>query len=503
MRWQDDLREDYQDLAALAMSFRNDMEQFASEAERVRADVRPRTIDDVFAFVASLRAMYEEIEREAAALGCSCGASFDSSHDGLAKKKRDLIDRLRSIRGIAASVAVSLDWQSPAFAHSRYSQAGIETGKINATFNDYKRDFHGDARRFERAFDEQFLHRQGMWRPNVRAVSSGMAAFTTALEAVFMSNIPRGPVLIGSGTYFQSKAIVERLIPDRIEINEADISSAVEAVRAHAPSLIILDTLCNTEGIIVPPLRDLLCRISAHLKKPTAVIFDNTGFGPAYNPVRDIPRGSLLRPVVFESLAKYYQHGMDRVTGGILWAPPWSGFDLFSSRMHLGTNIPDASVRAIPAPNRGLLLRRFQRFERNALWLAQEFDRFARSHRTLISHVNYPGLRSHPAFDYLSGRPFHGSFFTVTFRPMFRHPKIFLAWLRAVVKEAKKDGLDVCAGSSFGFDTTRVYLTALHADHLTRPFVRVSAGTETCVEIKKICEALKRASKKTFGLIHP
>ena len=47
-------------------------------------------------------------------------------------------------------------------------------------------------------------------------------------------------------------------------------------------------------------------------------------------------------------------------------------------------------------------------------------------------------------------------------------------------------------GSSFGFDTTRIYLTAEGADY-GEPFVRVAAGTEHRLEIECVAEALVAA----------
>jgi hypothetical protein len=53
-------------------------------------------------------------------------------------------------------------------------------------------------------------------------------------------------------------------------------------------------------------------------------------------------------------------------------------------------------------------------------------------------------------------------------------------------------GVRLQGGSSFGFDTTRIYLAAARADSGT-PFVRIAAGTEHRLELDALCDALGAA----------
>jgi hypothetical protein len=50
--------------------------------------------------------------------------------------------------------------------------------------------------------------------------------------------------------------------------------------------------------------------------------------------------------------------------------------------------------------------------------------------------------------------------------------------------------VDLNAGTSFGFDVTRIYLTARHANEDARPFIRISPGTETEEGIERVKEVL-------------
>jgi hypothetical protein len=60
------------------------------------------------------------------------------------------------------------------------------------------------------------------------------------------------------------------------------------------------------------------------------------------------------------------------------------------------------------------------------------------------------------------------------------------------VAEAAKRGVALLAGSSFGFDTTRIYLTAARAVS-GEPFVRVAAGTEHRLALEPLADALAAA----------
>jgi hypothetical protein len=53
--------------------------------------------------------------------------------------------------------------------------------------------------------------------------------------------------------------------------------------------------------------------------------------------------------------------------------------------------------------------------------------------------------------------------------------------------------IDLVEGTSFGLDVTRMYVTAQTATDISKPFLRVSAGTETASEIESVAEAIIRA----------
>jgi len=195
--------------------------------------------------------------------------------------------------------------------------------------------------------------------------------------------------------------------------------------------------------------------------------------------------------IVIESLNKFHQFGFDRVTGGIAWGVGAGIKHFFSYRMHLGTNIPDSSVYSLPLPNRALLEKRLLRHGRNAFILASHLDDHVRSGASrFVEEVVYPGLSVYPGYAWMRHRTFYGAFLALRFKKKFRIGKAYRGFVSRVVRCARREGVPLAGGTSFGLSATRVYLTALHANAI-EPFVRISAGTETRSEIEHIANIMK------------
>jgi hypothetical protein len=101
----------------------------------------------------------------------------------------------------------------------------------------------------------------------------------------------------------------------------------------------------------------------------------------------------------------------------------------------------------------------------------------------------YPALSSH-----LCGRrlPFHGGCLSLVLRESDGRLSRERALVEAAVAEAAARGVALLGGSSFGFNTSRIYLTAARAEH-GEPFVRVSAGTEHRLDVERLADALTAA----------
>ena len=202
-----------------------------------------------------------------------------------------------------------------------------------------------------------------------------------------------------------------------------------------------------------------------------------------------------IRPLVFESLLKNAQHGFDRTNAGIVVVGEADADAISRAREHLGTNVSDVAVHMLPPPNRRLLLRRLRRIERNATIVALRLEaELGRLGAGPFESIAFPGLPNHPAYERASRLPFRGGCVSVAFRD-----DVDLCWLTSLMHVAvavsRRMDVALVAGSSFGFDVTRIYVTAANAAMGT-PFVRIAAGTENRLAVERVADVLAAAVRE-------
>jgi cystathionine beta-lyase/cystathionine gamma-synthase len=344
---------------------------------------------------------------------------------------------IRREYGVSAALATADDWQSPSFGHSLRSQAGRHEGRIRPHVDDYSRDRHSDAAAYESAYLREYVRAPGV---RAFATSCGMSALTTILAFLDGDR----PVLLGRSSYHETKELVLAAFPGRVvEVGEAELLEALGEVR---PGALFVDSLCNSPGLAVPELGPLLATADCW------VVVDNTCLGPACRPFAS----AAPRLLVWESLLKLAQFGLDRTNAGILLARGPGVQRLDSLREHLGTNVSDTSILSLPRPDRARLERRLARLERNAAILSERLGGF------------HPGVGPLVQLDVADPQ----------------------TWLARALEEARRREVQVVAGTSFGFDHTRVYMTAPGPDS----FLRVAPGTEDRVRIETVAEALAAAA---------
>jgi len=412
-------------------------------------------------------------------------------------QKKEVSQLIRILQSELGSLLTAGDWQSPTFAHSILPLAGKQVKLIKGNLSDYKRDRHYDAQDYEREFCHAYVDSGLHLPPTALVTSSGMAAFTTIVDHLKIQLKINGPILVGRSCYFENKWILERAFPGQISyFDEFKVDEAVALAEKIKPVAVFIDTLCNTEEIPIVNLEKLLPGLSKALPLSSYLIIDNSGLATACQPLKYLPK--ILSPhyFVIESLNKYHQFGADRVTGGIIWGSPLYMIPVHTTRMHLGTILPDASVMSLPLPNRKLLDNQLQRFERNATMLAQALEDYLNANPSnLISHVVYPGLKSYKGYSWTREIPFHGSFLTLVFHENQKKATAYLNLIDKIIAEAKKSNVDIVSGTSFGLDVTRIYTTARYAGPLTTPFLRISLGTETELEMKELIKVFIKVIK--------
>jgi len=409
------------------------------------------------------------------------GAPRSSLVDELSAEKRSLADLLRVEQALMAALVGAADWQSPSFLHSTLPAAGRQNGRIEPHWNDYKRDRHLDAD----AYEQRYLRAMVDNSSGLRALltSCGMAAFTTVLSFLQLEGELEGPVIAGAGLYHESRLLLEKALPGRVRpIDEGNPGALLGAIDALRPGAVFLDSLSNTKWMPVP---DLAAAVERLRGTDTYLVIDNTGLSVSCQP---FALAESVRLIVFESLLKYAQLGLDRANAGVIVARSEEAELLAGYREHLGTNVADVAVHALPRPDRRVLERRLARLQRNALILAERL----REQAPTSVEIVYPGLPGHPCARVARRLSFRGGCLSIVFLDADTSLGRERRLVAAAVSEAARRGVPLLAGSSFGFDTTRIYLTAASAE-CGEPFVRVSAGTEHRLELERLADALTAA----------
>lgn len=410
------------------------------------------------------------------------------SYGELLSFKKKSLSFLRFSQSYFAATMIASDWQSPSFTHSLESQAGSQTGRISGTINDYKRDRHLDEEPYEKEFIRQYIDTPGKSSLRALLTANGMAAFTTIFHYLLAEKkISGGKVLLGQSSYFQYKELIEKELGRNVVLfNETNTTEIVKLVKKHKPSVFFIDSLSNSSRVTVPDLRKILPLLGNYCEREMYAVIDNTALSFFCQPHLYLKnRNHRIRLILFESLMKYHHFGFDRTPGGIIITDRNTAAQLFEYRKNLGTNIPDFGVYCFPFPDRQLLAQRLKRFHRNATALTMHLQTVADRENTPLLKVTYPGLINHPAHGFFNISDFHGSYFVLEFKKPYRSVSYYKSFIQQLIRIARKYGVDLTGGTSFGFDTTRVYLTSLWTDY-GEPFVRVSVGTEDILALEKL-----------------
>ena len=483
-----DLRADFDEALFLVRSADAKLAATAAELEESRDCLHARTLETLNAQIWAARSRSGAAGSRLLALRQRASPNGEPTLAMLAElaaEKASFADLLRAEQALVAALASAADWQSPSFLHSTLPAAGRQCGRITPHWNDYKRDRHLDADAYEAAYVREMV--DGPRDLRALLTACGMAAFTTIVAFVRDEGWLDRPVVIGMGLYHESREILERALGERVHaVDEREAEVFLRAIDELNPSAVFLDSLSNTKWMPVPDLAAVVERLR---RRDTYLIVDNTGLSVSLQPFA--LAGSSTRLIVFESLLKYPQLGLDRANAGVIVARGNDAEVLADYREHLGTNVADVAVHALPRPERWVLERRLVRLHRNTTLLAERLRDQAGS----LAQVVYPGLTGHSSHRVAQGLAFRGGCFSLLLRRGDQHLRRERLFVETAVAEAARRGVPLHAGSSFGFNTTRVYLTAARAEY-GEPFLRVAAGTEHRLEVEVLGEVFAAAVRE-------
>ena len=240
------------------------------------------------------------------------------------------------------------------------------------------------------------------------------------------------------------------------------------AIARCRPACVVIDAVATEEGVAVP---DVAASHAGWRRRGRVHGSWSMSRAPRLRRPLRIAGGAGRPPAVLaiESLTKHAQLGLDRVTAGAIYATNGEAAALDVLREHLGANIADASVHALPTPHRAVLARRLARHARNAGALARRMARAAP-----------PGV-------VVAHRP-PATWLTLRLGTAERAT----AFVDAALAQARERGTPLVEGASFGLDTTRVYAPS-PGEGESCGFVRISAGIEHAEALERLTRVLVRA----------
>lgn len=487
-----DLIHDFEELLYLYNSNIITLNHFAKTISKVSSSLPIETSTIAFQYIKKYQLLFETNSKKIKFIKDLLIEKANIDIQRFINLKGHFYNILRTYQEMFGSLLTSLDWQSPSFSHSLFSQAGKQTGQIKLSLTDYKRDHHIDEKGYERSFIKEYVDAPLKFPLVSYVTNSGMSAFSTLLFFLLGEKKLKGNILIGNSIYFQNKTLLKSISDIKLHtVDESNYAEIIHAMQKVHPIVIIFDSLTNTNGVIIPDLYSLLKSVVKQAKQEIIFIIDNTCLATAFQPFPIVVgKTGKVQLYMFESLLKYHQFGIDRINTGIIYGYGKDAYKLFYYRRDMGSNISDSAVNSLTIPNRKFLERRLARLNRNATSLAlflQNTISNLKSHK--LQHINYPLLPHHPSYTYTQTLPFAGSFFTLQFTPKYAGIKTYRRFLDLAIKEARKKGIPMVGGTSFGFNTTRIYPVALRTTE-TIPFLRVSVGTETIYEVHKLQEVL-------------
>lgn len=372
---------------------------------------------------------------------------------------------------------VKNDYQSPSYLTSQESLAGRREGKIKGNINDYTRDQHDLSLAYEKKFAKEYLPKQLLLPIEPYVTSSGMAALCTILLMLHRKHGVNQTIMVGKHSYFQNLEMLSKSFSKVIIFEENDQVEWGKLIKKEQPLAVFVDSMCNEGELTTPPVFAIAESMKKSLKKESYLVLDNSMIATAFPFKKLLGYKSLkLNIVVWESLNKYYQFGMDRTTGGILWGNFKLSMAMLQARYHAGTIMSDIQVEMLPSPSKKMMGIYLERIEQNT----------ALMQGLLTSKVN--ARRVLKVRRAVTEYGFSGAQIVIEFVKSPTYEQIQKI-IQKMIAKAKKEKLQMVAGTSFGMPNTRVYLTARHSG-FAKMFLRISVGTEETEVIERLAQVI-------------
>ncbi len=403
-----------------------------------------------------------------------------------------LAQRIRDCHKLFASSSQLGEWQSPPMAQSVGSPTSHRQHTLSALGYDYKRHVHLDALAYEAAFTQEYLPSFASTHI-ARVTSSGMSALTTAAHYVARRADCSLPVGFSPGTYHESQFVLSQIFGSRAVAADPLLG------QENGPyAALFLEPVTNSRRSETAHLDAFFANAPRLLAPGGVIVVDDTMLGDSQSLFQLAERHSLLdRVIVIQSLAKLHQAGLDLVTGGVMLYPAQfegAPFGPATLRTHLGTHMSDQCAATLPGPDRELMQLRLGRIHRNVNLLTDTLSSLhSLDARSILSGISHPSLSAEGSLPYEPwGIGFKGGCVNLAIHAHGSEPRLCKEVIARALEAAEERQVPLVAGTSFGFDCTRICLVESNLPGF-QPFLRVSPGTETEAEMDAVLAVITKA----------
>ncbi len=471
---------------------------------------------------------------------------------------RELWAEYRRLLKAVAALEESPAWYSPTYGASLRGQKGPGQ-RSEPCRTDYQRWKMDDVVELERELtkmvfpDTKRIDAESVLSNSGMAALSGIFAYIDREIAHAELHKLKPPVMKTEDQYFE----VDQAIDDHFssrgmkprEFDPQDIDALAQAMGKEVPVAVFLNPQSNMYEMKPTDISHLLEKLTdrawfdslpkkfknnGYWTHHIHLIIDNSTLGrlAKWKEFNFALLPQCIRIITFESLIKFAQDGQDIAQGGLATAlGSYAGSDLRRFRSQLGLMPPETTVRRLQSfGSADTQDRKLERHSRNTLFLANEIQSSIEE-GGFLKEVVHPLLPSHPQHAIAkrenagAGGLFHIGLnvdFLRNYCEVHRYSNdrlwfqenavepskfkeyaesIARAYLHLVVALAKRGGVELNLGTSYGFHTTRL---AVYTKLRTKqeesdryftlvPYLRVATGTENIKDCTLIADVIKRA----------
>ncbi|WP_410657545.1 PLP-dependent transferase [Amycolatopsis sp. lyj-112] len=388
----------------------------------------------------------------------------------------------------------ALEWRSAAFDQSLAVQFFDLRAQGSPRVN-YERYEHNSVHQVE----AQLLEILGLSPEShsVSATSSGVAAYTLVECFLLRERLRSGDhVLMAPYIYFEASEQLTTL--PFIQVERAagySIEEIIADVVRYRPRAIFVDPLANTAQQRMIDLPGLLARLRSVVLERTTVVIDGTMLSGGL-PAELLASDDAVEVLYYESASKYLQLGMDAGMAGVVAYPIELGEAFDRQRRNTGLILYRHGADLFPRYPKSFYRRRMTRIGANALRTA---TLLRDDHRvTDVGKVSYPGLPDHPDARIAERLPYAGGCITFLFHERERNTRDELNVLfDRVFTHARRLGVQLTKGASFGFSTPRISAADAFAEG-EPPFLRLYLG-DRGDQVESLAKAFAQALDDHVG----